>query len=305
MRNPFILPRKNHSNNFSTPDKSKGILDDYAVRKDIQTKSIKVATLLFEDGTSMSTGASSATNIDALTDVDTTTSAPVKDHVLKWNGTNWVPAVYNASFTFSINTFTCTSGAGGTFECGASGATWKAIGAMSFSASYNNGPATGGYVSHTGWSNLTLAGAGFTGPTTNTTAATYPSVGSTKAFTLNATDGVSPTKSTITYYFYNSRYWGISTTSTGWSEAQIEGLASNELSNSKAKSFSVTAGVNDYVMYAYPSRLGTATFTVGGFEGGFEAPATLSMTNASGLTENHYVYRSTNKNLGTVTVVTT
>lgn len=305
MKNPLIFKKPNDSNKFSEPDKSKGILDDFAVRKDVQTKTIKVAELIFEDATSMTTAASSVGPIDDLTDVDTTTAAPSKDDVLKWNGTNWVPAVYNDSFEFSIDSFSCTTGAGGTFECGASGATWKAIGAMSFSASYINGPATDGHVAHTGWSDLTLAGAGFTGPTTNTTVATYPAVGSTKAFALHATDGSTPRTSTITYYFYNSRYWGISTTSTGWSEAQIEGLASNELSNSKAKSFSVTAGVNDYIMYAYPSRLGTATFTVGGFEGGFEAPATLSMTNASGLTENHYVYRSTNKNLGTVTVVAT
>ena len=31
-------------------------------------------------------------SIDALSDVDTTTTAPTNDQVLKWNGTNWVPA---------------------------------------------------------------------------------------------------------------------------------------------------------------------------------------------------------------------
>jgi hypothetical protein len=307
MANPLIFKKPNDSGRFSEPEKSKGILDDYAVRKDIQTKTIKVASLLFEDGTSMATAAvGGGGDIDDLNDVDTTTSAPSKDHVLKWNGTNWVPAVYNASFTFSINTFTCTSGGNSTvFEAGVNGNTWKAIGAMSFSASYNNGPATGGYVSHTGWSNLTMGGAGYVGPTTNATAVTYPAVAGFKQFTLNATDGVSPTTSTITYYFYNYRFWGISTVSIGWTEAQIEGLASNELSNNKGKSFTVTAGVNDYIMYAYPKRLGTVTFTVGGFEGGFEAPATLSITNPSGCVEDYYVYRSTNKNLGTVTVVAT
>ena len=34
----------------------------------------------------------SAFSIDALSDVDTTTTAPVSGQVLKWNGTNWVPA---------------------------------------------------------------------------------------------------------------------------------------------------------------------------------------------------------------------
>ena len=57
------------------------------------------------------------------------------------------------------------------------------------------------------------------------------------------------------------------------------------------------------MVYALPTRLGTVTFTVGGFTGGFEAPETLSITNVNGYAENYYVYRSTNKNLGTVSVV--
>ena len=36
-------------------------------------------------------GASGATAIGDLTDVDTTTSAPTVGQVLKWDGTNWVP----------------------------------------------------------------------------------------------------------------------------------------------------------------------------------------------------------------------
>ena len=35
--------------------------------------------------------ASTSSNIDALTDVDTTTAAPSTNDLLKWNGTNWVP----------------------------------------------------------------------------------------------------------------------------------------------------------------------------------------------------------------------
>lgn len=244
-------------------------------------------------------------SIDVLADVDTTTDPPVKNEVLKWNGTNWVPTAYNASFTFSIATFTCTSGTTATvFEMGTASSQWKAIGAMSFSATYSNGPATGGYISHTGWSNLTMGGTGYVGPTTNATAANYPSsVGGTKVFTLNATDGTDNDTEAITYYFYNRRFWGISTVASGYTEANVEGLANNELSNSRAKTFSVTAGASDYIIYAYPSRLGSATFTVGGFEGGFQSPETVSITNASGFTENYYVYRSTNVNLGTTSVV--
>jgi len=254
---------------------------------------VEVDGKLYGDGSLLSIA------IDNLSDVSA--AVPVKDQVLKWNGTAWVPATYNASFTFSIATFSNTGGAT-TVEIGTG--TWKAAGAISFSATYNNGPATGGYVSHTGWSNLTLTGGGFVGPTASTEAATYPaSVGGTKVFTLNATDGATSPTSTSTFSFVNRRFWGTSATTSGYTEANVEGLSGNDLSNSGSGSFTVTAGPGQYIIFASRTALGTRTFTVGGFEGGFMAPETVSITNASGYTENYYVYRSVNANLGTTTVV--
>ena len=236
-----------------------------------------------------------------LTDVSNS-DTPAKNDVMKFNGTEWVFVPYNTSFTFDISTFVCNAGATGTvFEMGTGN--WKAIGAASFTATYLNGPATGGYVAHTGWTPLTLGGVGFVGPTVNAEAITFPSVGGTKVFTLNATDGTDNDTLAITYYFYNRRFWGKTTSTSGFTEATVEGLASNELSNSRAKTFSSTTSTGEYILYAYPSRLGTATFTVGGFSGGFQAPETVSVTNASGYTENYYVYRSDNANLGTISVV--
>lgn len=179
---------------------------------------------------------------------------------------------------------------------------WKAAGGITFAATYTNGPSTGAYVSKSGWSNLTMTGAGYVGPTNSGEAVNYPSVAGTVVFTLHAGKGTETDTETITHTFYNYRMWGTSSTVTGYTEADIEGLAGSELSNSKAKTFTVVPGVNDYIVYAYPSRLGTATFTVGGFEGGFELPETVSVTNSSGYQENYYVYRSTNKNLGSTTV---
>jgi len=241
-------------------------------------------------------------SVDALNDVDTTTDIPGKNEVLKWNGSGWVPAVYNASFTFSIASFSDAQTSPQEIGTGV----WKAIGAISFTASYNNGPADATpYVSHSAWSNLDMTGAGYVGPTTNAEAVSYAAVGSYVLFTLHATDGETSPTSNQSVYFYNKRHWGISTTASSYSSADIGGLANNELSNSKAKTFSVTAGVSNYIIYAYPSRLGTSTFYVGGFEGGFEAPETVSRTNDSSYVENYYVYRSTNSNLGLteVTVV--
>lgn len=227
-------------------------------------------------------------------------NSPTKNDVLKWDGAVWRAAPYNASFTFSISSFTTNIGAN-IIEIGTG--VWKAIGAISFSAAYNNGPATGGYVAHSGWSNLTLTNT-FQGPTTNTQAENYPGLaGSSHAFTLYATDGSTPVNTGLTYYFYTKEFWGVSSSSS-LDEAGVEGLASNGMTNTRARTFAVTANTGEFIYYCYPTRLGAATFTVGGFEGGFDLlTSTLSITNAGSYTEDYRVYRSTNSGLGTTTVV--
>ena len=100
-------------------------------------------------------------------------------------------------------------------------------------------------------------------------------------------------------------YYGISTTGSSFTEGVVEALASNAISNTKGRTFSVSPSTNDYIVYALPTRLGTVTFTVGGFSGGFNAPETVSVTNVNGYAEDYYVYGSVNKNLGTVSVVVT
>ena len=111
----------------------------------------------------------------------------------------------------------------------------------------------------------------------------------------------------LQHNFYNDRYWGVSAVGNGLfvSTDVTAGLGNNELSNTIPKTFTVTPGSTQYIVYAYPSRLGTATFTVGGFSGGFNPPQTLTVTNGSGFAETFYVYESVNKNLGSTTVVVT
>jgi hypothetical protein len=48
--------------------------------------------------------------------------------------------------------------------------------------------------------------------------------------------------------------------------------------------------------------MGTRSFKVGGFDGGFTLYDTISFTNASGYTEEYYVYRSDNAGLGQTSV---
>lgn len=237
-----------------------------------------------------------ASDLDDLTDVVIT--APAKNQTLIHNGTTFVNAAQGTSFTFEIASF--SDGNSSTIEIGTG--VWKAAGDISFTATYSNGPPIGSTVTITGWSALPMSGAGLVGPTASVASLDHPSVAGTRVFTLSATDGTDNDTAAITHTFVNRRFWGVSTTASGFTEGDVEGLAGTELSNSKTKTFSVTPGSGEYIVFAYPSRLGTATASVNGFEGGFNSPETVSVTNGFAFTENFYVYRSVVSNLGATTV---
>ena len=122
-----------------------------------------------------------------------------------------------------------------------------------------------------------------------------------KTYTLKAKDerGAEPSKTT-TLTFCNGIYYGVGSTAGSFTSAFVTGLT-KKLQTAKAYDFTVSPS-DQYIYYALPVRLGTVSFKVGGFEGGFEAPETVSVTNASGYTENYYVYRSTNKITGSTAV---
>lgn len=97
-------------------------------------------------------------------------------------------------------------------------------------------------------------------------------------------------------------YWGQSTKTSGYDETDVEGLGTNVVSNTKGRTFTENVADNYYIIYALPTRLGTVVFWSGGFEGGFQAPETVSVTNVNGYAEDYYVYRSTNEGLGSTTI---
>ena len=229
------------------------------------------------------------------------TGTPHTNDEIVWNGSAPQWTAEGVSYSFSIASF--SDGQAGTIEEGVG--VWKTLGNLSFTASYNNGPATGGFVSFSGWSNLTMTNS-FQGPTATIADTAFPSVGGSLVFTLNATNGISSPTSSITHTFNNDRYWGVNTISSGsYTSADVRSFGNSDLVNSIPKTFTVNAGSGQYIVYAYPSRLGTATFTVGGFAGGFLPAVTASVTNGSSFTENFSVYRSVNSNLGSTTVVVT
>ena len=123
----------------------------------------------------------------------------------------------------------------------------------------------------------------------------------TTTLSLTASDGKNSCSKSITFTYANRIFYGVSSTNT-YNVALLKSL-SNTLSNSKARSFTVNAGSNQYIFYAVPTRLGGCKFAVHGFEGGFEKVATISYTNSQSYTESYDIYKSDNPNLGNTTVV--
>lgn len=123
-----------------------------------------------------------------------------------------------------------------------------------------------------------------------------------KTWTLMASDERGSTSSkTSSITFLNGVYYGVAGIPTILNSEFILTL-SKTLRANKLPSFSINAGNNQYIYYCVPKRFGICNFTVGGFTGGFILVDTMNFTNALGYTEEYYVYRSSNSNLGDTTV---
>jgi len=258
-------------------------------------------------------------SIDEANDVDTTTDTPQKNEVLKWNGSKWVPAPYNYNFTFSIASF---SDGESTIQLIGSGV-WRSSGAMSYSASYNNGPPTsatvkmsinGGSYNTVGSMNSPDYESG-----TNSQNINYPtSKDQYLRFRLDASDGTdNDTQYESSIYFRNYLYWGVSSKNSGFTESDIEALSGKQLTNDHTQSKTISAGSGKYLVWACPANYtdlptGTDYETNGGgtgfvFKGmtcAFQTKETVSVTNSAGYTENYEVYASTLPNLGYGTLTT-
>jgi hypothetical protein len=124
------------------------------------------------------------------------------------------------------------------------------------------------------------------------------------SWTLKAKDEEQTTATrTATLSFLNGVYYGVAAepSTLPYASAFILGLQKT-LRSSKLTSFSATAGEGQYIYYCIPSRFGTCEFSVGGFSGGFTLVDTIQFTNASGYTEEYYIYKSDNANLGATTI---
>lgn len=149
---------------------------------------------------------------------------------------------------------------------------------------------------------LTLDGVSVLGSTSQAISGLSITWDDNKTWTLKATDerNAEDTKST-SITFQNGVYYGVSTEPTNYTSAFILGLT-RQLSGGKVSPITVNAGANQYIYYCVPSRFGECVFTVGVLSGGFSKVATLDFTNGSDYTEEYYIYKSNNANLGGTTV---
>jgi hypothetical protein len=244
-----------------------------------------------------------------------------RDQVLKFNGTNFVPAAFDDTFVFTIADFDMNDST--STQLIGSGS-WKAIGALTFTATYNNGPPDGfegssagapkiqGYVNSSissSYDMFPLSSSFSTG--TNPMVITYPlTTGHDIRFRLFASAG-SDTDNEYTdqrIYFRNQFVYGDLSKNNGFNQADIRTLAAANTvtTNDTTRTLSVSVGGSNYLCFAHRTgdtnvaqvRAGTGTniLTVAMDRTDVTAltplKETVSYLNTAGFTENFYVYAS-------------
>ena len=260
-------------------------------------------------------------NIDVLGDVDTATDTPARNEVLKWNGTNWVPAEYNYDFTFTFDSFGDNQSSPQLIGSGQ----WLGVGELIFSATYTNGPPSsmrvyidGDYDQDcgSGWTDDKLT---FTGSAklsqSNTEITNYPDdANDTVTFRASAN---SESPRTTTVQFKNTVRWGESNAAGALTSSQVNALDHSDYSDDRTQTFdSVSPAAGEYAILAYPTRLGTldeATRFRFKRQGTDDTHMTAKFfkqtlsphTNTSKYHENYYVYKSSTAALGDGEIQTT
>lgn len=174
---------------------------------------------------------------------------------------------------------------------------FKSISIQSFTASPNlielgsNSTITLNWIINKAATTQTINGEDVIGTTKQ-----YANVSASTSYTLYVSDGNTTANKTITVNAANQIYYGVAA-----NLSDVTALT-KVLSDEVERTITVNAGAGQYIIYAYPARLGNVEFWVENFEGGFEPAVELNVTNASGYTELYKIYRSTNPNLGSTTV---
>ena len=269
-------------------------------------------------GSSTSTG---SFGMLELSGIDLNPTGVSRDQVLKFNGTNFVPAAFDATFVFTIADFDMNYSTSPTLIGSGS---WKTAGSLTFTATYNNGPPDGfegssagapkiqGYVNSSissSFDMFPLSSSFSTG--TNPMDITYPlTTGHDIRFRLFASAG-SDTDNEYTdqrIYFRNQFVYGDLSKNNGFNQADIRTLASANTvtTNDTTRTLSVSVGGSNYLCFAHRTgdtnvaqvRAGSGTNILTVAMDRTDATAltplkeTVSYLNTAGFTENFYVYAS-------------
>ena len=275
-------------------------------------------------GSSESTGSFGLVGIGGT---DINTSGVSRDQVLKFNGTKFVPAAFDATFVFTIADFDMNDSTSPQLIGSGS---WKSAGTLQFTASYNNGPPDGfegsgsgapkiqGYVNSSISSSYDMfpLSSSFT-MGTNPMAITFPlTTGHDIRFRLFASAG-SDTDNEYTdqrIYFRNQFVYGDLSKNNGFNQADIRTLASANTitTNDTTRTLSgLSIGSSNYLAFAHrtgdtnvtqvycgnnPNRL---TVAMDRTDATTKTPLreTVSYINTAGYTENFFVYASKEQNI--------
>ena len=234
------------------------------------------------------------------------TTGVARDQVLKFNGTHFVPADYNATFVFSIYTF--DDGISTWQLIGESGETWKDVDEITFIATYKNGPPTTAEIREVetdtvvdDWSNPFSTDG-------NAVAVTYPSMAGNddkRRFKLTADGGDGNLTMHDSYiYFKNYVYYGADTEDDddNYDGDFIGGfstiLTENHYTNDNKY---INATGNKYIFWIYADRLAIGNVY---FSWGTSTSNQVimdrqmmgddySVTNSAGKEEDYKLWRST------------
>jgi hypothetical protein len=222
-------------------------------------------------------------------------TAPSTGQSIVWSGSAWVPN--NISQDFVNPAFVVTLIGGGMAEVG------QNVGTPLFNATYNYTPITAVLTDSDGNAPQNVIGS----PTVFHSLYSFVknTFGATVLFTLTANNGLISKFGTATQTWGQKLYWGVG--AAGQSGAAfIQALSGQSTTITKNTSFTVSPNSSQKIYFAHRTAYGTATFTVGGFSGGFAVVSTtISVTNAFGFAENYTLYESDNLGLGSTTVTVT
>jgi hypothetical protein len=220
-------------------------------------------------------------------------TAPSTNQVIAWNGSAWAPTSLTSDMVGAA--FAISFSGGGNVQVGASVVT------PAFTATYNQSITSAILTDSEGTAakDVTSTPLSFSSNAT----VTKSTFNASATFTLTAVSAGGITKAAaVAYRWYQLNFYGVGpagqTTATF-----IQSLGSSFLASSRGTTFSANAGASQKVYYAYRTAFGAASFTVGGFAGGFSlVSSTIAVTNSNGVTENYSLYESDNLGLGSVTV---